>query len=207
MKILFVYAFVVFGVCACTSAPIDGVSERVADLPEAVGGINFFVYLNVVPVQPADRMRFAQPDLLKMEAAESDADGYDPSAQIRPLLVTLREHIHLPFRNAGIPAKSYVAGSRYRWDELRRDRLNYRLTVWATRSQVAGQPEQVDLWFALQNEAAGRRVWTRVVKNAFASLLAGGSQVTDSRQVALAEKIANDTMAALTRDGVVLPVH
>jgi len=205
IKSKLVCLFIVFGVFGCASTPIDGVSEVTAPLPEPIGGLNFFVYVSVVPIKPADRAKFVMPDPLKVNLSETDADEHDTPSRLTPLLTTLREHIHLPFRDAGIPVQSYVAGGRYAWDELRRDRRNYRLTVWTTL--LEGQPEQADLWLVLQNENSGRLVWTRVVKNAFVPALASGADAEDRKRIAVAQKIANDTMAAMKNDGINLPVH
>ncbi len=205
MKPKVVFLFVVFGILGCASTPIDGISELVAPLPEPISGLNFFVYVSVVPVKVADRGRFALPDPLKVNLSETDTDEHQAPLRLTPLLSTLREHIHLPFRDAGIPVQSYVAGGRYAWDELRRDRRNYRLTVWATL--VEGLPEQADLWLVLQNENSGRRVWTRIVKNAFIAPLASGDEAVNGKRIALAQKIAIDTMTAMKNDGISLPIR
>ncbi|MEC5387272.1 hypothetical protein VVD49_16200 [Uliginosibacterium sp. H3] len=207
MKSLFVLVFIVFGVLGCVSKPIVGVSEITAPLPEPVGGLNFFVYVSAVPTAAADRAKFILPDPLKVNLAETDTDDRDTASRLSPFLTALREHIHLPFRNAGIPVQSYVAGGRYTWDELRRDRRNYRLVVWANLIQVTGQPDQADLWFVLQNENSGRRVWTRVVKNAFAVPLAQGDDAINAKRIAVAEVLASDTMQAMRNDGITLPIH
>ncbi|HSD35882.1 MAG TPA: hypothetical protein VLC92_00135 [Rhodocyclaceae bacterium] len=206
-KSVFVLIFIVSGVCGCASKPVDGVSEITAPLPEPVGGLNFFVYVSAVPTEPADRAKFVLPDPLKVNLAETDADERDMASRLSPFMTALREHIHLPFRNAGIPVQSYVAGGRYAWDELRRDRRNYRLTVWTNLIQVAGQPDQADLWFVLQNENSGRRVWTRIVKNAFATPLAQGDDAVNGKRIAIAEVLASDTLRAMRNDGVALPIR
>jgi hypothetical protein len=207
LKITIVCFFIVFGVSGCVTKAIEGSSELTAPLPEPVGGLNFFVYVSVVPTKSADRTKFSMPDPLKVNLAETDNDERDTSSRLTPFLTALREHIHLPFREQGVPVQSYVAGGRYAWDELRRDRRNYRLTVWATLIEVEGQPDQADLWFALQNESSGRRVWTRTVKNAFAVPLANGDDAVNRKRVALATEIATDTMRAMRNDGVTLPVR
>ena len=206
-KLMFVFVFIVFGVLGCASKPIDGVSEITAPFPEPVGGLNFFVYISAVPTAPADRAKYVLPDPMKVNLSETDTDERDTASRLNPFLTALREHIHLPFRNAGVPVQSYVAGGRYAWDELRRDRRNYRLTVWANLIQVEGQADQADLWFVLQNENSGRRVWTRIVKNAFAVPLAQGDDAVNAKRIAIAEVLARDTMQAMRNDGVNLPIR
>lgn len=206
-KSLFGFLFIVFGVFGCASKSLDGISEVTAPLPEPIGGLNFFVYISAVPTAPADRAKYVLPDPLKVNLAETDLDERDTQSRLTPFMTALREHIHLPFRNAGIPVQSYVAGGRYTWDELRRDRRNYRLTVWVTLIQEQGRPDQADLWFVLQNENSGRRVWTRIVKNAFAVPLAQGDDAVNGKRVLLAETLASDTMQAMRNDGIVLPIR
>jgi hypothetical protein len=206
-KSIFILIFIVSGVFGCALKPVDGVSELTAPLPEPVGGLNFFVYVSAVPTALDDRAKFVLPDPLKVNLAETDTDERDTASRLSPFLTALREHIHLPFRNAGIPVQSYVAGGRYTWDELRRDRRNYRLTVWTNLIQVAGQPDQADLWFVLQNENSGRRVWTRIVKNAFAVPLAQGDDAVNGKRIAIAEVLASDTMKAMRNDGITLPIR
>jgi hypothetical protein len=201
----FICLFIVFNVFGCASKPLDGISEITAPLPEPIGGLNFFVYVTPVLASSTERTKFALPDPLKVNLSAVDADEDDTSIRLNPFLSALREHIHLPFRDAGIPVQSYVAGGRYAWDELRRDRRNYRLTVWASLIKVEGQPDQSDLWLVLQNENSGRRVWTRVIKNAFDMPLAHGDDALDSRRVAVATVFASDTLQAMRNDGIKLP--